>query len=67
MESKKFKSAKDVMWLLAALTSGFACVFARRAGKLEAKEEIAKAVEDKKAKDSRTFVVDDTPIDIDNI
>lgn len=67
MESKKFKSAKDVTWLLAALASGFACALARRAGKLEAKEEIAKAVEDKKAKDNRTFVVEDTPIDIDNI
>lgn len=67
MESKKFKSAKDVMCLLAALTSGLAIAFARRAGKLEAKEEIAKAVEDKKARDERSFVVEDTTIDIDNI
>ena len=67
MEAKKFKSAKDVMCLLAALASGLAITFAKRAGKLEAKEEIAKAVEDKKARDDRTFVVEDTPIDIDNI
>lgn len=67
MESKKFKSAKDVMCLLAALTSGLAIAFARRAGKLEAKEEIAKAVEDKKARDENTFVTEDTPIDIRNI
>lgn len=67
MESKKFESAKNVMYLLAALASGFALTLAKRAGKLEAKEEIAKQVEDKKARDENTFVVEDTPIDIRNI
>lgn len=67
MESKKFKTAKDVAYFLAALASGLALALANRAGKLEAKEEIAKQVEDKKARDENTFVVEDTPIDIRNI
>lgn len=67
MESNKFGRAKNVAWLAAAILSGFGVSLARAAGRLEVKEEIAKAVEEKKARDDRTFVVEDTPIDIDDI
>lgn len=67
MESNKFGRAKNVAWLAAALLSAFGVSLARTAGRLEVKEEIAKAVEEKKAKDDRTFMVDGTDIDIDDI
>ena len=67
MESNKFGRAKNVEWIAASILTGFGVSLARTAGRLEVKEEIAKAVEEKKAKDDRTFVVDETVIDIDDV
>lgn len=67
MNSRKYSSARKVNFIAACVCAGFALAFGERVGRLEVKENIAKAVEERKAREQRTFVVEEEAIDIDDI